>query len=519
MNRPDALRQLRSTAEYDVLIVGGGATGLGIAVDAASRGHSVCLVEAEDFAKGTSSRSTKLVHGGVRYLKQGHIPLVLEALRERGLLCRNAPHLVHHLAFVIPAYHWWENPFYGVGLKVYDALAGRLGLEPSRMLSREETLARLPTVEKEHLTGGVLYHDGQFDDARLAVTLAHTAASHGATVLNHTRCEALLKLKADGQACGARVRDTETGEIHEIPAKVVINATGVFVDELRRLDEPGTERVVAPSQGVHLVLPADFLPGGTAMMVPRTDDGRVLFAVPWHGRLVVGTTDTAVPDISPEPRALPEEIGFLMRHAARYLTRDPQPSDVLSLYAGLRPLVRRSGGKATSSLSRDHTILISESGLLTITGGKWTTYRHMAEDATNHAETLGGLESRPCRTRDLPLDGATEAPLSWPLSVYGSAACRIETLIKETPALGRRLHPALEYCEAEVIHHAREEMARTVEDVLARRTRALFLDARASIEAAPRAASLLAKELGRDAEWERSQADAYRALARGYLME
>ena len=516
MNRTDALSQLRTTVEYDILVVGGGATGLGIAVDAAARGHRVCLIEQADFAKGTSSRSTKLVHGGVRYLKQGHVPLVLEALRERGLLCRNAPHLVHHLPFVIPSYHWWESPFYGIGLKVYDALAGRLGLEPSRMLSREETLERIPTIEQEHLTGGVLYHDGQFDDARLAITLAHTASTLGATLLNHTRCESLLK--RDGQVCGVVARDAETGESFDLAARVVINATGVFVDELRRQDEPGVPGIVAPSQGVHLVLPAEFLPGDAAIMIPRTDDGRVLFAVPWHGRVVVGTTDTAVPQTSLEPRALPEEVRFLMSHAARYLTRDPSPEDVLSIYAGLRPLVRRSGEGSTASLSRDHTLLVSQSGLLTITGGKWTTYRHMAEDATNHAETLGGLDPRPCRTRELLLHGATEGPTNGPLAVYGSDAHHIESLISQQPGLGELLHSGLPYCAAEVLWHVRQEMARTVEDVLARRTRALLLDARASSEAAPRVAALMAQELGHSATWEQEQVTAYQALAKGYWL-
>lgn len=520
MNRDAALHQVREArGPCDIAIIGGGATGLGAAVDAAARGHSVILVEQADFAKGTSSRSTKLVHGGVRYLKQGNVSLVLEALRERGLLCRNAPHLVHSIPFVIPTYHWWEGPFYGIGLKVYDGLAGSLGLQPSRALSREDVIELLPTIETEHLTGGVIYHDGQFDDARMAVNLAQTAAGLGAAVLNYVRCEGLIK--QGGHVAGLRVIDQEGGEAFEIRARCVVNATGVFVDGVRRMDRPEARSLVSPSQGVHFVLPREFLPGDAAIMIPKTEDGRVLFAVPWHDCVVLGTTDTPVDAAVLEPRALREEIDFLLRHAALYLTRDPRPEDVLSVFAGLRPLVAAEGAGSTAALSRDHTIEIADSGLLTITGGKWTTYRRMAEDVIDHAELIGGLPSRVCATHELPVHGASDADLAdahAPLAMYGSDRAEIEALAQERPELAGRLHPRLALTGAEVVWHARQEMARSVEDVLARRTRSLLLDARASREVAGQVARLLADELGRDGAWEAAQAAAYRDLASGYLL-
>ncbi len=516
--RESHLDRLASEKGFDVAIIGGGASGLGAAVDAAARGHSVLLVEQSDFAKGTSSRSTKLVHGGVRYLKQGNVALVLEALRERGLLCRNAPHLVHSLPFVIPNYHWWEGPFYGIGLKVYDGLAGRLGLEPSRWLTRGDVLDLLPNLEREGLNGGILYHDGQFDDARLAVNLAQTAAEQGAVVLNHCRCAGLLK--DHGHVVGLRLIDEEGGREFEVRARAVINATGVFADRVRAFDEPASAPLLSPSQGIHLVLPADFLPGHTAVMIPKTDDGRVLFAVPWHGRLVVGTTDTPVAQAALEPRALPEEIDFVFGQITRYLARDPSRHDVLSVFAGLRPLIKAEA-ESTAALSRDHLISVSASGLITLGGGKWTTYRKMAEDVIDHAEMVGGLDQQACRTRDLPVHGAAGASAaeSSHLRVYGSDATGIRDLIAVAPGLGARLHPHLEFLEAEVVWHARHEMARTVEDVLARRTRALLLDAQAALEAAPRVAALLAAELGRDATWQAHQVRSFHHLACGYMLD
>ena len=517
MKRSTSLDRIRSATEpFDVLVVGGGATGLGAALDAAARGHRVALIEQHDFAKGTSSRSTKLVHGGVRYLRQGNISLVLEALRERGRLALNAPHLVHDLAFIIPSYKWWEGPFYGIGMKVYDQLAGKLGLKPSRVLSLQETLELIPTVEPENLTGGVVYHDGQFDDARLAVNLAQTADELGAAMLNYCRCVGLVKEK--NIVTGVLARDQESGEELTIRARSVINATGVFVDDIRQFDEPTGKKLVAVSQGIHFVLPKAFLPGDTAIMVPKTADGRVLFAVPWHDCVVVGTTDTPLPSHSLEPRALDEERDFVMSHARRYLAKDPSDSDVLSIFAGLRPLVKSGDSSNTAALSRDHTILVSQSGLITITGGKWTTYRKMAEDVIDYAETVAGVESTRCRTETMHIHGWTQADIREKnLEPYGSDAVRIAEMIKAAPDLAGKLHPALPYQRGEVVWHVRNEMARTVEDVLARRTRSLILNARASIEAAPLVARLVAAELGRDEAWQAAQVAEYTALARGYV--
>jgi glycerol-3-phosphate dehydrogenase len=501
---------------WDFLVVGGGATGLGTAVEAASRGYRTLLVEGHDFAKGTSSRSTKLIHGGVRYLQQGNLSLVLEALHERGLLLKNAPHLVHNLSFVVPAYDWWEGPFYGAGLKLYDMLAGRMGLGPSQFLSREETLEAIPTLEPGGLRGGVMYHDGQFDDARLAVTLLRTLLDLGGAAFNYMAVTSLLK--ENGLVRGAVLRDAETGAEREVHARVVVNATGVFSDGLRKMDEPGCEAILAPSQGVHLVLDRSFLPGASAILVPHTDDGRVLFAVPWHGRVIVGTTDTAVAEASLEPRALPEEIEFLLEHAARYLTRDPSPEDVLSCFAGLRPLVRSGEAGGTAALSRDHTLLISTSGLVTIAGGKWTTYRRMGEDTVTQAAILAGLPAVPSRTADLRLHGAAEVEPTADGSVYGSDAPALARLAEERPEWNEPLHSRLPYRACEVVWAVRHEMARTVEDILSRRTRALLLDARASAEAAPAVARLMAAELGREAAWEAAQVEEYRELARGYWL-
>lgn len=505
MNRDAMLARLLDPGEsWDVLVIGGGATGLGAAVDAAARGYRTALVEGEDFAKGSSSRSTKLIHGGVRYLQQGHLPLVFEALRERGLLLRNAPHLVRELSFVVPGYDWWEGPFYGLGLKLYDFLAGG-GLGASHRLSREETLERLPTLEPAGLRGGISYEDAQFDDARLAVALARTVADLGGVVVNHLPVVALVK--EGTQVRGVRVRDAETGAEHEVRTRGVLNATGVFADGVRGLDDPGSEPVLAPSQGAHLVLDRRFQPGDSALLIPHTEDGRVLFAVPWHDRVVVGTTDTPVNGPALEPRPLPQEVELLLGHARRYLIHDPGPDDVLSCFAGLRPLVRRrppAKTTKTATLSRDHTVLVSPSGLVTVVGGKWTTYRRMGEDAVDEVARIAGLDERPCRTAELPLHGPDDPELA--------------QLAAERPGWDEPLHLSLPYHVCDVVHAARHEMARTVEDVLARRTRALLLDARASEEVAPAVAALLAAELGRDETWQREQVAGYGELARGYRL-
>jgi glycerol-3-phosphate dehydrogenase len=515
MRREEMVRKLRERQEpWDLVVIGGGATGMGVAVDAAARGLDVVLLEAHDFGKGTSSRSTKLVHGGVRYLEQGNVPLVMSALKERGLMRQNAPHLVHDLAFVVPNYSWWEAPFYGIGLKLYDLLAGKYGFGASKLLSKEETLQRLPALEPEGLTGGVVYYDGQFDDARLLVHLAMTAADHGAALLNYCPATGLMS-DTEGYVNGASARDEETGEELKIPARIVINATGVFTDSIRRMADPAAETLVVTSQGIHLVFDRSFLKGDTALMVPRTSDGRVLFVIPWHGHAVAGTTDTPIDAPSLEPRPLDEEIEFILETAARYLTRPPTRADVLAVYVGLRPLVKGEG--KTSALSRDHVIHVDTSGLLTITGGKWTTYRHMAEDCVDHAITLGKLRDEPCPTRNLRIHGyLRDSSGLGSLQVYGSDAETIRALAQDSPALAAQLHPDLPYIAAEVVWAARAEMARSVEDVLARRTRALFLNANAAIAMAEPVAKLLAGELGRDEIWSSSQVKQFRALAQQY---
>ena len=488
MNRESFFQRIAERREpWDIAVIGGGATGVGIAVDAASRGYSVALFERSDFGKGTSSRSTKLVHGGVRYLQQGNIPLVMESLRERGLLLRNAPHLVRDLEFIVPNYAWWEAPFYGIGLKVYDLLAGKFGFGPSRVLSRDQVLERIPTLSRDGLRGGVMYHDGQFDDARLLIDLAQTAAAHGACLLNYARVTGLVK-DGDGFVSGLNFHDEETGADHTIAARCVVNATGPFCDEVRRADDPAAAKMIAPSQGVHLVFAREFLPGETAIMVPHTRDGRVMFAIPWHGHTLVGTTDTPIAEAALEPSALPREVDFILETAGDYLAKRPARADILSVFTGIRPLVKAGDGSETAALSRDHTIHISASGLLTIAGGKWTTYRRMAEDAVDHAIVLARLDERACVTREL--------------AIHQSVSYEDELTI-----------PA-----ERIIHAARNECARTVEDVLARRTRALFLNVKAALAMAPEVARVLARERGRDKAWERAQVAAFREIAAHFMV-
>ncbi len=519
MNRNDMMAALHETQRpWDFLVIGGGSTGLGTAVEAASRGYRTLLVEQSDFAKGTSSRSTKLIHGGVRYLQQGDVGLVLEALRERDRLCRNAPHLVHPLGFVVPAYRSWEKPLYWAGLKLYDLLARSRVLGTTRALSAAATLELVPTLTAGGLRGGVLYFDAQFDDARLAVNLAETLVENGGVALNYMQGVSLIK--DNGKVRGICARDLESGAEHELRARVVVNATGVFADAVRRMDNPAADDLVRPSQGIHLVLDKKFLPGATALMVPRTDDGRVLFAIPWHNVVLLGTTDTAVGEAALEPRPLEEEIHFLLEHAARYFAQPPQRSDVLSAFAGLRPLVQQSKEERTASISRDHELVISRSGLVTITGGKWTTYRKMGEDVVDQASRCAGMRVRPSMTRRLHIHGWHDAAeREGPLAVYGSDASRLRELIAERPEWSAPLHPDLPYQCGEVVWAVRYEMARTVEDVLARRTRALFLKARASMEAAAKAAGLMASELGQDASWEQRQVESFHKVAEGYVLK
>lgn len=503
---------------YDVLIIGGGATGLGIAVDAATRGYKTALIEAGDFAQATSSRSTKLVHGGVRYLASGQIHLVYEALHERAVMMRNAPHLVKAQPFITPAYHWFELPYYGVGLKAYDVMSGKSSMGPTSFLSRKETLARIPGLAEKNLKGGILYHDGQFDDARLALALARTAEDNGAVVLNYVRSESLLK--DNGKVSGAVIRDLETGLEITVHAKVVINATGIFVDDIRRQDDREIPRLLSVSRGTHIVVGAEVLGGKDAIMVPKTDDGRIIFAIPWLGKVVIGTTDIAVPTAEMEPGHQPSEIAFLLETINPFLKMKIDEKDILSIFSGLRPLVT-GAGKTTSKLSREHHIDASASGLITVAGGKWTTYRRMAEDTLSFAIQRRMLPGKLCRTRTTKLRGATNdnAIESGSLSRYGDDAQQVKSLFTENPALAARIDTALPFTLAEVVYAVRHEMARTIEDVLSRRTRALFLDAEAARRAAPAVAKTMALELGASAEWAGQQVAAFDRLARTFYVE
>jgi len=514
MYRSEMLARVRERGEpWDLVVVGGGATGAGVAVDAATRGYSVLLLERGDFGCGTSSRSTKLVHGGVRYLRQGHIGLVLEALRERGRLRRNAPHLVHDRAFVVPCYRRRDMLMYGVGLKAYDllAVAVRQGFGRSVLVSAREVVRQLPTVQAKGLRGGVVYHDGQFDDTRLLIHLLMAAVDHGATVLNYAAVTALLR--KEGRVDGVGVRDAESGAEFRARARAVVNAAGPFCDEVRRMANPRMPPLLAASRGSHVVLDRSFLPGEAALLIPETPDGRVLFAIPWHGHTLVGTTDIEIPSVPVEPRASDEEIDFILETAGRYLARKPGRGDLLSTFAGVRPLVRGSG--STARLSRDFALRVDAPGLITITGGKWTTYRAMAEACVDRAAGLAGLPGRPCVTKHLHIHGYITAAAR-PLAVYGADAEAIRRIAEGDPQLAVPLHPALPYTGAEVVWAARAEMARTVEDVLARRMRALFLNARAAMEMAPRVAELLTRELGRNAAWAEGQIRSFANLSDQY---
>ncbi len=518
LNRSRFLQALNDVPEWDIAIIGGGATGLGIAVDAASRGYKTLLLEGSDFAKGTSSRSTKLVHGGVRYLAQGDIGLVYSALRERGLLQKNAAHLVKRQSFVIPCYNLLEKAKYLIGLKLYDWLSGRFSFGTSKALNPKEILQKLPTLNPKNLAGGVEYFDGQFDDARLAINLAQTAAEQGAVLLNYCKVTGLIK--KDGKTSGVKAVDAETAKEYTINAKVVINATGVFVDDVLQMDTPGRKRLVRPSQGIHLVVDKSFLQSGSAVMIPKTADGRVLFAVPWQGHVLLGTTDTPLDKQSAEPEALQKEIHFVLDTVKQYLAKPPREGDVLSVFAGLRPLAApQKAASSTKEISRDHKLMVSESGLITITGGKWTTYRKMAEETVDKCLEAGGLPAVTCITKTIRIHGCSERASENEASVYGTDAKELAALIEESPQLGKKLIDGLPYTEAEVIWAVRQEMARTIEDVLARRLRLLFLDAKAAIMAAPRVGELMAKELGYDDDWKNEQLAAFTKLTGNYLLK
>ncbi len=517
LDRKKFIRNITETDRWDIVVIGGGATGLGIAVDSASRGYSTLLLEQSDFAKGTSSRSTKLVHGGVRYLAQGDIKMVYGALQERGLLLKNAPHLVKRQPFVIPCYSWFAKMKYLAGLKMYDWLSGRFSFGKSRFLNKKEILEQLPGINPKHLSGGIEYYDGQFDDARLAVNLAQTAAEKGGVLLNYFKVTGLLKEKE--KVSGLRAMDVETKREYTIYSKVVINATGVFVDDVLQMDTPGSRPIVRPSQGVHVVVDKSFLNGKSAMMIPETADGRVLFAVPWHNHLLLGTTDTPLDRHSMEPVALDKEVNFILSTVKQYMTAPPTDKDVLSVFAGLRPLAAPDKDtNSTKEISRDHKLMVSDSGLITITGGKWTTYRKMGEETVDKAVAVGSLPEVECRTKNISIHGCAETDAENAASYYGSDYKEIQQMIKESPVLGKRLVDELTHTEAEVVWATRNEMARTVEDVLARRLRLLFLDAKAAIQAAPRVAELMSMELGYDEAWEKHQVQEFRLLAGNYIL-
>ncbi|MCZ4243878.1 glycerol-3-phosphate dehydrogenase/oxidase [Pedobacter punctiformis] len=504
--------------EWDFIIIGGGATGLGTALDATSRGFKTLLVEQSDFAKGTSSRSTKLVHGGVRYLAQGDIGLVKHALKERGLMQQNAGHLVNKEEFIIPCYDWFSVAKYLTGLTLYDWLAGKYSFGKSKYLSKKEVISVMPGIKTKGLKGGIRYFDGKFDDARLAVNIAQTAVENGATLINYMKVTNLLK-DSKGNITGVETEDTLTGKTLKLNGKVVINATGVFVDEILQMNNPQSKKMVRPSQGVHVVLDKSFLKSESALMIPKTSDGRVLFAVPWHKHVLVGTTDTPLDEHSLEPRALKEEVEFILNTASAYFNQQPTEKDILSVFSGLRPLAAptNAGSNSTKEISRDHKLVVSAKGLITITGGKWTTYRRMAEETVDLAITHAGLETKACVTKTLKIHGNTDTHGENHLDIYGSDRAKIEALALSNPEWNKKLHPDFPYLEAEVVWSARNEMAETVEDILSRRLRILFIDAHAAKAMAPKVASLLAKELTADESWIENQISTFNALADGYL--
>ena len=518
MNRNKLIQTLLDEPQnqWDIIVIGGGATGLGVAFDAVTRGYKTLLLEQSDFAKGTSSRSTKLVHGGVRYMAQGDILLVIEALHERGLMLKNAPHLTANQEFIIPVYTFWDVFLYTVGLKFYDLLAGRLSMGKSYFITCSRTLARLPLLKAEGLKGGIVYHDGQFDDSRMAVALASASVENGGTVINYFRVNTLLK-DDNGKITGVKANDIESGREYSINGRLVINATGIFADEIHKMDDPSSKPTIRPSQGVHIVLDNSFLHSSSAIMIPKTDDGRVLFAIPWYGKVVVGTTDTPLDKITLEPTALDQEIDFILGTAGKYLTKPPKREDVRCIYAGLRPLAANPDKpEATKEVSRRHKITISRSGLLSIIGGKWTSYRRMAEETIDKAIKAGILEKRKCITKNFSFYTNGIHLESGRLKIYGNKASEIERMIKEQPVLGELIHPRLPYTKAEIVWICRNEMPERLDDMLARRTRALFLDAMASAEAAPVVAELMARELGFNASWQQSEISTYNNLIINY---
>jgi glycerol-3-phosphate dehydrogenase len=519
MNREKNLEQLQDkTKVWDIAVIGGGASGLGVALDAASRGLSVLLVEKADFAKGTSSRSTKLVHGGVRYLAQGQLSLVFEALKERGLLLKNAPHLTHNQSFLIPIYTWWDRIQYSIGLKIYDWMAGKLSLGSSKFISKEETLRRIPTLQPTRLQGSVVYQDGQFDDARLAIHLAQTADELGACLLNYAKVTGLSK-DPTGKLTGLTFRDEIQKETHRIQAKMIVNATGVFADKILQLDNPSAAKTIQPSQGIHLILDLSFLGGGDALMIPKTKDGRVLFGVPWHDKLLLGTTDTIREKAKLEPEALQQEIDFVLETAGGYLTKKPSREDVIAVFAGLRPLARpKEGSTKTKEISRSHKIILSKSGLVSLTGGKWTTYRKMGEDTVGYFTQISGVALPKSNTSTQKIHGWTASLPDGHWGSYGSDAEKIKALARQNPRWQERIHPQFPNILAEVIWACEQEMAMTVEDVLSRRIRLLVLDPEAALASAEKVARLMANVLHQEENWITTELTNFRKIAAKYLI-
>ena len=517
-DRKVLIKELKEEVIWDLVIIGGGATGLGIAVDAASRGFKTLLTEQEDFAKGTSSRSTKLVHGGVRYLAQGNISLVKEALKERGLLLQNAPHLTKNESIIIPCYSWLKAGLYATGLTFYDWLSGSLSLGKSKIISKKELIKRLPTLKKESLKCGVLYHDGTFDDARLAINLAQTCVEHGGVVINY--CKVVSLIKSANNISGATVLDKETGNIYEIKAKVVVNATGVFVDDIIKMDNAGSKSLIRPSQGIHLVLDCSFLKSKDSIMIPHTEDGRVLFAIPWYDKVIIGTTDTPLNNHSLEPRALESEIEFVLNTAGKYLSKKPEKKDVLSVFAGLRPLAATDdGNEKTKEISRSHKVIISDSGLVSVIGGKWTTYRKMAEDTLSKIIKRKMLPNKKCITEDLKIHGYTHEKPNGAFSYYGADKIKLDALISSNILWAEPLDKETNIVAGQVVWAIRNEMAGTVEDFLARRVRVLFTDANLAMKLAPEVAEIMMKELCQDEVWKEMQIQSFTELANGYLVK
>ena len=519
MNREITLQRLHEKNKvWDIAIIGGGASGLGVALDAASRGLSVALFEKADFAKGTSSRSTKLIHGGVRYLAQGQLSLVFEALKERGLLLKNAPHLTHKQSFLIPIYSWWERIQYSIGLKLYDWMAGSLSLGSSKFVSKEETLRRLPHLQANELQGAVSYYDGQFDDARLAIHLAQTADKLGACLLNYAKITGLSKDES-GKLTGFKVQDLNRKKSFQLQAKMIVNATGVFADKILKLDNPQAVKTIQPSQGIHLILDLEFLGGQDALMIPKTKDGRVLFGVPWHGKLLLGTTDTIREKAKLEPEALKQEIDFVLETAGTYLTRKPTWKDVQAVFAGLRPLARpQEGSTKTKEISRSHKVIVSPSGLVSLIGGKWTTYRKMGEDTVNFFTQITGKAIPASATSKQHIHGYTETIPAGHWAVYGSDAQKIQALAVQDSALAELIHPNFPNILAEVVWACEQEMALTVEDVLSRRIRGLILDPQAAVAAAERVATTMAKVLQKKEGWIASELINFNKIAEKYMI-